>query len=678
MSPPTRPTPPGEPAAQPVLPGMVRARVRRGRARPPEAEPEVADPVARVLVDLPLAHLDREFDYRIPAALDPDTRPGVRVRVRFAGRDATGFVLSRQADSEQPHRLSPLRAVVSPEPVLSPRIADLAGRVAERYAGTRADVLRLAIPGRHARAERQPTPPAEPAHPDLAAARRAWAGHEPGAAFLGHLADGGCPRAVWNAAPGTDWPRLLAYAAAAAYASGRGALLCVPDARDVDAVDAAVTEVLGRAQHVVLRADRGPEARYRAFLAVSRGARRVVVGTRSAVFAPVSGLGLVAVWDDGNDLYAEPRAPYPHAREVALMRARLEGTGLLLGGHARTVEAERLVTTGWAHPVEPSRDLVRERVTVQVAGRAGARDPHAASARLPHAALAAMRSALADGPVLVQNPRAGYAPGLACAACRQPARCPACAGPLRLADAGSPPRCGWCAVPAPGWACSECGGRALRAPVVGGERTAEELGRMFPGVPVRSSGGDRVLPRVPSSPALVVSTPGAEPAAEGGYTAVVLLDTWWPLARTGLRSGEEALRRWLNAGALARPGGRVVAVGDSGHPALQALVRWDPAGFARRELSERAATRLPPAWRLATITGSAGAVDDALSLLAAPAGADVLGPTPVEGPAVLRVVLRVPREQGTALSRALGELQRLRAVRKLDPVRVQVDPWDLE
>ena len=96
---------------------------------------------------------------------------------------------------------------------------------------------------------------------------------------------------------------------------------------------------------------------------------------------------------------------------------------------------------------------------------------------------------------------------------------------------------------------------------------------------------------------MVVATPGAEPVVEGGYACVVLLDTWLMLARTDLRTDEEALRRWLAAAALARPadeGGRVVAVGDPALPALQALLRWDPAGFARRELEERQSAHLPP------------------------------------------------------------------------------------
>jgi primosomal protein N' (replication factor Y) len=153
----------------------------------------------------------------------------------------------------------------------------------------------------------------------------------------------------------------------------------------------------------------------------------------------------------------------------------------------------------------------------------------------------------------------------------------------------------------------------------------------------------------------------------------VLLDTWLLLSRPDLRTEEEALRRWSNAIGLAAPGARAVVAGEPGHPALQALVRWDQPGFARREAQQRVDAHLPPASRLAAISGEPGAVDDALTLLAAPAGAEVLGPVPVAEDR-WRAVVRVPRAQGVALSRALLELQRLRSSRKLDAVRVQVDP----
>src|SRR5262249_7623378 len=88
--------------------------------------------------------------------LDGIARPGCRVRVRFAGQLVDGYLLVREAASEHPGRLAFLERVVSPEPVLTPQIAGLARAVADRYAGTLADVLRLAIPPRHARRRRSP------------------------------------------------------------------------------------------------------------------------------------------------------------------------------------------------------------------------------------------------------------------------------------------------------------------------------------------------------------------------------------------------------------------------------------------------------------------------------------------------------------------------------------------
>jgi primosomal protein N' (replication factor Y) (superfamily II helicase) len=673
------------------LPGLARARAtvrtakKRAASQATQAKPvDPAEglPVARVLVDVPLAHLDKPFDYLVPRALDADVVPGSRVKVRFAGQDVDGFVVERVDESDHPGRLMPLRRAVSGEPVLTPAVARLSELVAARYAGTRSDVLRLAVPPRHATVEKQPSPPAPPSDPDLAAAATAWAPY--GAGLADELARGGVPRRVWAALPGADWPMLLAHAAAATLASGRGALLCVPDHRDVDRLADALTTVLGEGRHVVLTAGAGPSARYRAFLAVCRGAVRVVVGTRAAAFAPVRDLGLIAIWDDGDDLYAEPRAPYPHTREVLLTRAHEEDTAALVGGFARTVEGEYLVRTGWATDLSAPRTVVRGTAPqIAVTGatdRELERDPGARSARLPRSAYDAIRTGLANGPVLLQTPRQGYAASLACDRCRAPARCRVCSGPLHQPRAAEPPACRWCGTAEPQWACPECGNRGLRAPVVGERRTAEELGRAFPAVPVRTSGGDRVVAAVDARPALVVATPGAEPVAEGGYAAVVLLDTWLMLSRPDLRTTEESLRRWLNAAALARPGdagGRVVAVGDPAEPALQALVRWDPVGFAQREMAERRSARLPPASRLATLVGAEDDVEAAVAALRLPEGAELLGPVPA-GDTGQRLVVRVPRPAGAALSRALVELQGLRDAKKLPAVRVQVDPVVLD
>jgi primosomal protein N' (replication factor Y) len=360
------------------------------------------------------------------------------------------------------------------------------------------------------------------------------------------------------------------------------------------------------------------------------------------------------------------------------------------------VEAAQLLRTGWARPLAADREQVRRSAPLvrTVSDRDQSDDAAARAARLPSHAWRVAREALERGPVLVQVPRRGYVPRLACTRCRESARCGHCAGPLTLPGSDGVLTCAWCGRTDADWHCRECGGTRLRAQVVGTGRTAEELGRAFPLVPVRTSGRAEVLASVPDAPALVVSTPGAEPVAEGGYAAALLLDGWALLGRADLRAGEDALRRWTNAAGLVRPrdeGGTVVIVAEETLRPVQALVRWDPAGFAALELGERAELHFPPVSRMASVTGSAASVEDLLGLLRLPEGGDVLGPVSVRGrpsggsgeggsdaEPLERVLLRVAPGRGAALAAALKAAQVAQLVRRsAEPVRVRIDPPDI-
>ncbi|MGW6271330.1 primosomal protein N' [Streptomyces sp. NPDC055060] len=701
----------GEPPEQLAF---IREAVRK--AEVPRAKPRTwrgaalakSLPVARVLVDKGVLHLDRYFDYAVPEELDEQAQPGVRVRVRFGagtrnvrsgrregGGLIDGFLVERVAESDYSGPLAALAQVVSPEPVLGEELLGLARAVADRYAGSLADVLQLAVPPRHARAEARAageTPP-PPVAPDAGSWRRY--GH--GAEFLGALASGGAPRAVWTALPGPEWAEEIARAVQATLASGRGALVVVPAGRPAARVDAALTQLMGAGQHALLTADVGQERRYREWLSVRRGAVRAVVGTRAAMFAPVRNLGLVVIWDDGDASHSDDNAPFPHVREVLELRASRDKCGFLLGSWSCTVEAAQLVESGWAAPLVADREQVRGAAPlVRTVGDGDlARDEAARAARLPSLAWNVVREGLKHGPVLVQVPRRGYVPRLACERCREPARCRHCAGPLEARDGGGL-WCGWCGVEEGAWHCGECGGFRLRAQVVGARRTAEELGRAFPAVPVRTSGREQVLDTVAGTPALVVSTPGAEPVAEGGYAAALLLDGWAMLGRPDLRAGEEALRRWISAAALVRPqgvGGTVVVVAEPTLRPVQALVRWDPVGHAVRELSERAELGFPPVSRMASVAGTSEALSGFLAAAELPPDAAVLGPVPMPetGPGPTRrpgaapagerwerVLVRVPPGSGAALAASLKAAQAARMARGAgEPVRIRVDPLDI-
>ena len=618
--------------------------------------------VARVLVDSPLPQLDRLLDYRIPDGM-AGVEPGVRVQVplRSAKRMATAYVVELGADADYPGPLSEVAGVVSPVPVLRPEVWRLARAVADRAAGAANDVLRLAIPPRQVRVEkawlaRGPLPPVEVEAPDLddypglagalaadtRVALRVQPGVEPGP-------DG----------PAARWARLLARAAARTLAEGRTAILVAPDHRDQDQLERALRGLVPA--DAVLRFDaRQPNPdRYRGLLVAGERAS-IVLGNRSAVYAPAERLGLIAVWNDGDPLLGEPLTPYVHARDAALVRHEQQGGALVFAGHTRSTEVQRLVEIGYLEERGPARML---RLKVIPTADAPGDDPAANRARIPSVAYREARAALARGPVLVQVARPGYAPGLRCAQCHEPARCPRCMGPLRQRSAGSPPTCTWCGTTHRTWTCPNCRGTRVQTTGAGSARTADELGRAFPNTRVVVSDGERPLLEVDDRPALVVATRGAEPFAPGGYAAVLLLDGERMLARETLRVAEDCLRWWSDAAALAADDGVVVLVGVGG--ALgHAVAGWSQPEFARTEYAGRRELRFPPAVRMATLQGDPDAVAEAIASL--PGSAEVLGTTTTSGRA--RAILRFDYRDGAEIAQVVhSEVVRL-ATRRRKPV----------
>ncbi|MEV7604432.1 primosomal protein N' [Paenarthrobacter sp. NPDC089322] len=673
------------------------------------------NPVARVLLESSLPHLDRPFDYGVPAELDDSAVPGVRVKVKFNGQELNGYVLERREDSDAGHPLTPLHKVVSPLPVLTAGIAALASTIAARYAGSVSDVLRTAIPPRVARIEKEvlsadlevdiPTPPELSGTSD----HGVWAPYSNGPAFLQHLGAGASPKAVLTALQGygpEGWPALIASAVSAVRASGRGAVVVVPDYRDLEQLEAALAKVLPADDVARLTADDGQTPRYRNFVRLLTGQARVAIGTRSAAYAPVRDLGLVVCWDDGDDLHIEQRGPYAHTREVLLLRAEQENAACLMASHNRSTELQRLVELGWAVPLEAPRTVLRA-VAPRVLNTADSfeqeRDPLARIARLPGAAWRAAKEGLERGPVLVQVARAGYAPSLVCETCRELARCTTCQGPLALSGTSAIPACRWCSTPAPQWRCHHCGGTRLRRGAAGALRTAEELGRAFPGYSVITSSGEHVRAAVPDAPALVVATVGAEPVAPNGYAAALLLDGNSLLRRENLRAGEDTVRRWFNAAALVQPatrGGLVVITADD-TTATGALLRWDAAGYASRELALRKELQLPPAVRVASVTGPRADVERFSASLeaAVPVGKKLrsVGPAPVhsyagaampageptnavtrEAAAEVRTLYFIPYADAADTTKAMRSVKASNAAKRASgPVQLRLDGVDV-
>ncbi|MGP9488601.1 primosomal protein PriA [Glutamicibacter sp. 287] len=639
-------------------------------------EPARIKRVARVLIDSSVPHLDRLFDYEVPPSMVQGARVGARVKVPFGPQQLPGFITEILEDHPSPIKLKALAKLVSDQVVLHRPVFEVAELVANRYAGTVWDVVRLAVPPRAAKVEKEelldqlPTLPESPNQLEH---------YEQGAQALQAWANGDTLRAVATWVPNFfgSWPGFLLDACRPVLARKERVLLLVPDASDLERLAEHLDEHYGKDCYARLQADDGPTPRYRNFLRAIGGHVHIVIGTRSAAQCHVPDLGLIVLWQDSDQSHREQRAPYQHAREVALLRSTHGNCSLLIASPSRSVEAQRLVATGWAIELKMPREILRAHTARVVATTNDfelERDPVLARARIPSLAWREATKALETGPVLVQVARTGFMPALACQDCRTLARCPQCQGPLQLGGSGHHVACKWCGEQYREYRCAECSSPRIRAASIGADRTADELGLAFPKVPVISSTGAKPVRRLSGKPALVVATPGVEPFVEAGYRAVLLLDADKMMAHDSLRNTEEVLSRWFTAASLASSSGVVVLTGTPS-PAGAALVRYDPASFAERELGERRELGLPPAVRSAVISGPG-----AERLIAAldPAMRERLqihGPTIIDGPPIEhRYVVFYSYAEGAAVTSALRALRARMSAAKDPVVNIAVDP----
>ena len=604
----------------------------------------------QVLVDVPLFHLDRPFTYRVPEALRDAVHLGSRVKVPFGGRRRVdGWVIGR-AD-ELPADARDLLRVVSPLPAFGPGELELLRWVADRYAGTVADALRLAVPPRVAAVDAaaagdgadagsaaparsgEPAPPAgtdAAAPPGPAVAR---AGPDP---LVGLVAAGRGGAVYWRPLPGEDRGARVAALVEAALAAGRGAIVVTPEVAAGSAVGDAVRKAFPDAAD--LASDLSDRRRYRAWAELRRGRRLVVVGGRSAVLAPLPALGLVVIDDEANFAHKEQRTPRFHAREVALRRAARGRALCVLTGTVPSPEALAAMQAGQCRLLRPDRAAERHaRPLVEVVDPD---DEGPTAARLHPRALAAVRAALDRGEsAYVLVPRRG------------------------AADPAEP------------------GARTAG-------QVAAELARILPGAPVWRLDREVVDPgAMPpwagQRPGVIVGTVAGvkdHPPLTGCRTVVVVgADT--ALGQAEVRAAEDAYRTWSRAAAWCGPGrasaGRLVLqTRHGGHHAVQALVRWDPEFFWRHELPRRVELRFPPARRLVLAEGPVP--EEAAAARAAMA--DALGPkAELLGPAAMgrgwRIIAKVEDAEwaARALRPVLAETSRTGGPR----MSVDVEPLEV-
>ena len=539
--------------------------------------------IASVAIDSPLPNLDRLFDYEVPDELAGVAVVGARVKIPF-GRTKNGvdgFIVELGTESSYVGKLGEITSVVSPVPVLPRSSYDLLRAVADRQAAAVGDLLKLAVPSRSVNVEKK---------------------------FHSEALGYGVPRkrtagkisAKLSKPVGDHWAENLIEFAQKQIAAGYSAILLVPDFRD-QRVLKQLADSMG-IEYIDYSTDRKGSERYQSFLSCLRPGNHIVIGSRNAVYAPLSNLGGICIYDDADDNLVEPTSPYVHARDVALVRQKLSNCELLFVANYRSTEIERLIEIGFAEDIPDDFRTPQVAVSEEIA-------------KLPTMAWQAIRESINDrnSAVLIQVSSKGVARSTYCWDCQERAKCHDCHGPIWI-DGSNTPRCRWCAASNLNFTCEKCGSHKLKQGGGGATRTVAEIGKSFPGAQIIESNGDQPILEIKPGKRIVVSTPGAEPRVEGGYDCVVILDASFALAKDSLRAGDIAVRNWSNAIALLAEAGRAVI---SGVPQAlgQHLALWQHRDIAKAELRNRQELEFPPFLRLASVQGEKSVVSQVISKL---------------------------------------------------------------
>lgn len=601
-------------------------------------------PYARVRVDTGVFHLDQLYDYQIPEKLSEVIQVGVRVQLPFGGRETEGIVVERVGVPERAGELKSITRVLSPIPIATAQSLLLIDNVAARFAANPWDVIRSAIPPRVASVDKNF------AHQGLLTQSKGKHSVE-----------------FQTLAPHTQANDQVIKLILSNYGPG-SVLVIAPDEKDVDLIIQALDT--DGVMALKLTAAMPREERYRNYLLAMHGEKCVVVGTRSAIFAPVNNLSSIIVHKESSHDHYEIRTPGWNSRSVALMRSKSEAIKLILTGFSPSIEVSQLIDEREVKYLN-SKEAVAVKAFTPSEG-----------ALLPGRIFTEVKKALAIGPVLFIAPRKGYGNALLCAHCRNVAMC-GCGGRLSVAAKSKAPSCVHCGKIFAGWKCSFCDRDKQYLAGRGIERAAEEISRAFPHFPVIISAGDVIKDRIEHKPALVLATSGAQPQVEGGYAAVVILDGMRFFSHTDLRTQERARELFFETSSLISQEGIVLLVIDDSHPIVSAIARWNVAPLLKRELSERAEVHLPPSvFSVVLVMDESIGIQIVNGLKKAlvdgriPQSSNIYGPTEIAKGQV-KIVIHADNSDGKALTDVVHELQRRRSIAKKELFTLRVEPYSL-
>lgn len=625
---------------------MLRPLKLKMQRAPQPAGPAASDlPIALVWVDSGIPTLSEPFTYLIPEKLSAQVQVGSRVQVPFKDKHLEGIVIERSALSSEARELKSIYKLLGEFPVASQETLELISLTSNYWGGSPYDVIRSAIPPRVASAEKALT----------------FKNESTNLIFQGVT--------TFHLLPArTDPISALCSVIASSNVDGVK-LIIVPTVRDLNRLASTLLQ-LGL-EFVSLDSNLSRADRYRNFLNVSLGGAELVIGMRGAIFAPIPNLTEIYLHQENSEHYFERRAPYWNAREVAWIRSKISNLNFHLTGYVPSLEVAIDIDAK-----EIAYLAGRERISVVAQTSSNGE-------LIPSKIYQQVRKALSVGPILFLVPAKGYATAISCAKCRNIAMCE-CGGKLSKNSAKSDPLCVLCSKKYQNWKCGWCGEARVFLTSRGIERFAEEIGKSFPNQLVVQSTASDPRDSVSNEPALVISTPGVEPIAEGGYSAIVILQVDRFLSSSASNGVERAYSNFFAASALLGDSGVLLLVHDDGAPITSALTTWNPATISKREIEQRISLQLPPITGAVLVLAEAaelvrlkGALESAKEEGRAPKSLRVYGPTNSGSDDAKLTLLVDPNEQLDLVS-LLREINKRRAISKKPLLAYRVNPYSLD
>ena len=603
-------------------------------------------PVARLWVDTGLSHLESTYDYLVPQSLDAEVLIGVKVLVDFSGRKVDAFVIDR-VNSSSVGNLKFIEKVTSPVPLLTTETMALVDAVARRWGAIPSEILNSAIPPRVISAEKSFI---EGSSTAFVSERNNNPSHS-----------------YYLFTPGEDPFRTIAAWVEKRTSQG-GVLVVLPELREVHSL--ANELALLNVDFSILDASLPRTTRYINFLHVATGASQVVIGTRSAIFAPVANLQTIVIFREGSESHYERRTPGWNVRDVAIIRSQLAAIDLTFAGFAPSSELSLLIESE-AIALKGKRAKVDATSYPQIRGEL-----------LPDRIFAPIRSALTRGSVLFLVPRKGYSQAISCTSCRNIGLCE-CGGRIYFGGPGQGFICSLCNLTTAEWSCKWCKKSSPSLLGRGNLRYAHEIGRAFPGFAVISSDATSAVHEIENQHSIVLSTAGMAPVVSGGYEAVVILEGDNLFSQLDLRAQERAREAIMQSASLLAPNGKALVVIDSSHPIVAALSRWNLSPLLARELREREQTQLPPLVHAIVLELAHSDAPTFLSGITSsikegrvPISTRILGPTRIDEE-YSRVILTVSRDHGQELFDFLVTYRKKRGIAKKSIPRMRIDPYVL-